>query len=60
MFIKLLGYTKHYENVNLIHYNITGVKPDDISYLQDKLLIDFDKITELMIRNLKILIGKIL
>lgn len=53
MFIKLLGYTKHYENVNLIHYNITGIKPDDISYLQDKLLLDFDKITELYDKKFK-------
>jgi len=42
MFLKDLGYTKHYENINLIHYVITGVKPDDISYLEDKLLNDFD------------------
>jgi hypothetical protein len=42
MFLKELGFSKHYENVNLIHYNITGRKPDDISYLEDKLLSDFD------------------
>ena len=46
IFLKELGYTKHYENINLIHYNITGIKPDDISYLQDKLLNDFDLITD--------------
>ena len=47
IFLKDLGYTKHYENVNLIHCNMTGKKPDDISYLEDKLIADFDKLTEL-------------
>lgn len=47
IFLKDLGYTKHYENVNLIHCNMTGKKPDDISYLEDKLISDFDKLTEL-------------
>lgn len=47
IFLKDLGHTKHYENVNLIHYNITGKKPDDITYLEDKLIADFDKLTEL-------------
>ena len=46
IFLKELSYTKHYENVNLIHYNLTGIKPDDIGYLEDKLLDDFDIITE--------------
>lgn len=46
MFLKELDYTKHYENINLIHYNITGRKPDDISHLEDKLLEDFDIVTE--------------
>ena len=47
LFLKELHYTKHYENVNLIHYQITGKKPDDISYLEDRLLDDFDSLTEL-------------
>jgi hypothetical protein len=47
MFLKELGYSKHYENVNLIHYNITGKKPDDISHLEEKLMHDFDQLTEL-------------
>ena len=42
IFLKDLGYTKHYENINLIHYNMTGKKPDDISHLEDKLLEDFE------------------
>ena len=47
LFLKELQYTKHYENVNLIHYQMTGKKPDDISYLEDRLLEDFDSLTEL-------------
>lgn len=46
IFLKELSFTKHYENINLIHYNLTGIKPDDIGYLEDKLLDDFDVITE--------------
>jgi hypothetical protein len=46
IFLKELSYTKHYENINLIHYHLTGIKPDDIGYLEDKLLDDFDVITE--------------
>lgn len=46
MFLKELGFTKHYENVTLIHYNITDKKPDDISYLEDRLLMDFDLLSE--------------
>ena len=46
IFLKDLSYTKHYENVNLIHYNLTGIKPDDISHIEDKLLNDFDVITD--------------
>ncbi len=47
MFLKDLGHTKHYENINLIHYTMTGKKPDDISHLEDKLMQDFDILTEL-------------
>jgi hypothetical protein len=46
MFLKELGYSKHYENVILIHYNLTGKKPDDISYIEDKLLNDFEILVE--------------
>ena len=47
IFLKELGYSKHYENVNLIHYNITGIKPDDIGHLEDKLLEDFAVLTDM-------------
>jgi len=53
MFLKELGLTKHYENVNLIHYNLTGIKPDDISHLEDKLLADFDALTEMYDKKFK-------
>jgi ribosomal protein L37AE/L43A len=53
LFLKELEYTKHYENVNLIHYQITGKKPDDISYLEDRLLEDFDKLTDLYDKKFK-------
>jgi len=46
IFLKELNYSKHYENVNLIYYNITGKKPDDISHLEERLLDDFDILTE--------------
>jgi len=47
IFLKELGYSKHYENINLIHYNMTGKKPHDISHLEEILLHDFDILTEL-------------
>jgi hypothetical protein len=53
LFLKELDYTKHYENINLIHYHMTGKKPDDISHLEDKLLDDFDELTELYDRKFK-------
>lgn len=53
LFLKELDYTKHYENVNLIHFVMTGIKPDDISHLEDKLLDDFDLLTELYDKKFK-------
>ena len=56
LFLKDLGYSKHYENVHLIHYTLTGIKPDDISHIENKLLSDFDILTELydkMFKHLK-------
>ena len=47
IFLKDLNYTKHYENVNLIHHNITGIKPDDITHLEDHLMSDFDTLVNL-------------
>jgi hypothetical protein len=53
LFLKELGYSNHYENVHLIHYNLTGKKPADISHLEDKLLDDFDILTELYDKKYK-------
>ena len=53
LFLKELKYTKHYENVNLIHYQMTGKKPDDISYLEDRLMDDFVALTELYDKKFK-------
>lgn len=53
MFLKQLNFSKHYENAHLIHYNITEIKPDDISYLEEQLLIDFDILTELYDKKFK-------
>ncbi len=47
IFLQELELPKHYENINLIHYNITGKKPDDIGYLEAKLMSDFDTLTDL-------------
>jgi hypothetical protein len=58
IFLKELGYTKHYENVTLIHYKFTGVKPDDISYLEDKLMDDFVKLTDLYDLRFKKIINR--
>jgi hypothetical protein len=54
MFLKELEYTKHYENINLIHYNFTKIPPDDISYLEDVLMDDFIILTELYDKRFKI------
>jgi len=58
MFLKELGYSNHYENVHLIHSTLTGIKPDDISHLEDQLLDDFDALTELYDRKFKHLTRK--
>ena len=54
-FLQELGYPKHYENINLIHFTITGIKPDDISYLEEKLMKDFDILTDLYDKKYKTL-----
>lgn len=54
MFLKILGYTKHYENINLIHYKITGIPPDDISHLENKLMDDFITLTSLYDKRYKL------
>jgi len=45
-FLKELGFTKHYEDVILIHHVLTGIQPDNIESLESKLLRDFDLLIE--------------
>lgn len=49
-FLKRSGHSKHYENCILIHYNLTGIKPDDISHLEDKLMHDFVRLYETYVK----------
>ena len=53
IFLKELGYSKHYENLHLIHYTFTGMKLDDISHLEDQLLDDFDVLIDLYHKRYK-------
>lgn len=59
MFLKELGYSKHYENVTLIHYTLTGKKPDNISHLEDQLLADFDLLIETYDRLFKTKVDRV-
>lgn len=45
LFLKEIGYSKHYENATLIYHNLTGKEVPDISYLEDRLLSDFDTLS---------------
>ena len=53
LFLKETGHSKHYEDVILIHYNLTGRKPDDISRHEQQLLDDFDILTALYDKKFK-------
>lgn len=45
-FLKELGFSKYYDDYNLIYCTMTGTKPKDISHLENKLYEDFTKISE--------------
>lgn len=47
LFLKETDHTKHYEDVVLIHHQLTGKQPPDISHLESYLLHDFDELTTL-------------
>jgi hypothetical protein len=47
MFLKEVGYSKHYEDINLIYKNITGQALVDITHLEDTLMKDFDILNNL-------------
>jgi hypothetical protein len=53
IFLKELGYTKHYEDVVLIHHQLTGKPTPDVSHLENDLLRDFDALTELYDKKYK-------
>ena len=53
LFLKELGYDKHYENANYIHTEITGKKCPDISHLEDQLIDDFDTLANLYTKKYK-------
>ena len=46
MFLKETGNSRFYDNFRLIHYNLTGIKPDDITYLENKLMHDIELLSE--------------
>jgi hypothetical protein len=47
IFLKEIGYSSHYEDLNLIYHIITGHQLDDISFLEGILMDDFDKLSKL-------------
>jgi hypothetical protein len=47
MFLKELKHTKHYENINLIYFILTGKRVDDITHLEDRLIADFKELVSL-------------
>lgn len=52
-FLKETGYTKHYENVTLIHHLITGKSRPKLDHIEQQLMDDFDKLTELYDKKYK-------
>lgn len=53
LFLKEIGYSKHYEDIVLIYHKMTGKPVDDISHLENKLMEDFDKISNLYDKKYK-------
>lgn len=53
LFLKENGNSKHYEDVVLIYNKMTGKKVDDISHLENQLMEDFDKISNLYDKKFK-------
>lgn len=47
LFLQEIGYDKPYDNINLIYSVQTGTKCDDISYLEETLINDFDTLIPL-------------
>lgn len=53
MFLKETGHSRFYEDIVLIHYVLTGNKPNDISHLEPRLLEDFEILTNMYDRKFK-------
>uniref|UniRef100_A0A6C0CZI2 Uncharacterized protein n=1 Tax=viral metagenome TaxID=1070528 RepID=A0A6C0CZI2_9ZZZZ len=51
LFLKETNHTKHYEDIVLIHSNLSGIVPPDLSSIENKLLQDFDALTNLYDRK---------
>ena len=47
IFLKELKYSKYYEDVYLIHSVMTLKSPDNISYIEDKLIYDFNLLSNI-------------
>jgi hypothetical protein len=45
LFLKETKHSKHYEDVNLIHYTLTDIKSNDISHIENIIIDDFEKLT---------------
>ena len=53
LFLKETGHSKHYEDIVLIYHKLTGKKVDNISHLEDVLMEDFDKISNIYDQKFK-------
>lgn len=53
LFLKECKHSKHYEDVVLIHSMLTGIRPPDITHLENHLLRDFDILTTLYDKKYK-------
>ena len=53
LFLRETGHSTHYEDVFLIHYKLTGKKPNDINHLEQQLMDDFDVLINLYDKKFK-------
>jgi CRISPR/Cas system-associated exonuclease Cas4 (RecB family) len=53
LFLRETGHSTHYEDVFMIHYKLTGKKPNDISHLEQQLMEDFDILINLYDKKFK-------
>jgi len=53
LFLKEIKQTKHYEDITLLHHQITGKQTPNISYLENQLLNDFDQLIEIYDKKFK-------